>query len=56
MENTTNESESRRAWKVATYASAITLVGVAAIKTKHAVGNRLQNRRDRRNAPLTKDA
>lgn len=53
MENTTNPSESRTAVKVATYASAIALVGAAAVKTKQAVARRRQDRRDRRAAHLT---
>lgn len=56
MENTITESQSRNAAKVAGFASAIALVGVAAVKAKRAVAQRRADRRARREAPLTQEA
>lgn len=53
MDNTLNESQSRNAAKVAGFASAITLVGVLAVKAKQAVSRR---RKAKIQQPLTTEA
>lgn len=53
MENTINESQSRNAAKVAGFAAAIALTGALAVKAKRTVVERLNERKTRRNAPLT---